>query len=391
MGPPQRGRASPSSLFLAVFAAAGLLFVILLFGHHTLESDARALRVGSGARLPSSEAEGARGEQQHQAQQGSGVGSAAGATGSSGRCGEALADTELGGDVVRWGADHKMASAAACCAACAAAPGCNVWVWCHASDRCHSECWLKALQDPWEDADTLRGTSARWTSGVMGPRPPPAGSGGGAAAQSSAPPAPPDFAVVTDSGEFRVRLFADAAPLAAEFIRRVAGVAPGCSGCRWYRAEPVPVNWGSLDAPDSWNGGRWGPPYALLQGSFMPARTDDPGGAPLPGAPPAETGKRARPLIRRGMIAWAGGGGGPDGFIALADHPEWGHGHTVWGEVVSTDMSVVDRIMQERPIRVENWGSINASVFATPLPFRLRWLRPPAAAAAGAGGGVAGG
>ena len=33
------------------------------------------------------------------------------------------------------------------------------------------------------------------------------------------------------------------------------------------------------------------------------------------------------------MIAWAGGGGGPDAFIALANHPEWGHGHTVWGEV----------------------------------------------------------
>jgi hypothetical protein len=33
------------------------------------------------------------------------------------------------------------------------------------------------------------------------------------------------------------------------------------------------------------------------------------------------------------MVAWAGGKGGPDAFIALAHHPEWGHGHTVWGEV----------------------------------------------------------
>ena len=34
---------------------------------------------------------------------------------------------------------------------------------------------------------------------------------------------------------------------------------------RFYRAEPVPSHWGSLEEPDSWSGGRWGPPYALLQ------------------------------------------------------------------------------------------------------------------------------
>lgn len=37
--------------------------------------------------------------------------------------------------------------------------------------------------------------------------------------------------------------------------------------CRFYRAEPVPPQWDSLAAPDNWSGGRWGPPYALLQAS----------------------------------------------------------------------------------------------------------------------------
>eukprot|EP00966_Prymnesium_polylepis_P282088 6518539-Prymnesium_polylepis.1 len=73
------------------------------------------------------------------------------------------------------------------------------------------------------------------------------------------------------------------------------------------------------------------------------------------------------------MVAWAGGGGGPELFIALAEHPEWGTGHTVWATVVPDDMAVVDAILT-RPLRVANWGSINATELVTPLPF---CLRPP--------------
>ena len=62
--------------------------------------------------------------------------------------------------------------------------------------------------------------------------------------------------------------------------------------------------------------------------------------------------------------------GGPDFFIALAQHPEWGNGHTVWAEVVGDDMAVVDAIMR-RPLRVANWGSINATELVTPLPYKL--------------------
>ncbi|KAG8460581.1 hypothetical protein KFE25_011356 [Diacronema lutheri] len=284
-----------------------------------------------------------------------------------------FAETELGGDVVRWGADHLTDSAAECCAACAREARCNVFVHCSSAVACgelHRQCWLKQLDDAWPEVDALRGKSSRWTSGVAGERPPPA------APRSAADGPPPEVALVTEAGEVRIRLFADAAPLAAAFIRAVAHAAPSCDGCRFYRAEPVPAGWGSRALPDTWSGGRWGPPYALMQGSFMPSRPDEPS-LPLPAKPPAEPSQRARPLIRRGMLAWAGGGGGPDGFIALAEHPEWGHGHTVWGEVVAEDMIVVDTLMA-RPIRTEDWGSIMASVFVTPLPFRLRALRPAA-------------
>jgi cyclophilin family peptidyl-prolyl cis-trans isomerase len=288
-------------------------------------------------------------------------------------------ETELGGDVVRWGADHLVDSAADCCAACAAAAGCSVFVYCASAEACgeyYRQCWLKRLDDAWSEIEFAQGKSSRWVSGIKGARPPPS------ASRRAEQEAAPEFALVTEAGDVRVRLFADSAPLAADFFRAVVRAAPACANCRFYRAEPVPAVWGSTDAPDTWKGGRWGPPYALMQGNFLPSKPDVPGGAALPPKPPAETSQRARPMIRRGMLAWAGGGGGPDGFIALAQHPEWGHGHTVFGEVVAEDMDIVDRLM-ERPIRSEDWGAITASVFVEPLTFSLRalpGLRAPAAA-----------
>ena len=47
------------------------------------------------------------------------------------------------------------------------------------------------------------------------------------------------------------------------------------------------------------------------------------------------------------MVAWAGGASGPAFFVALADHPEWGRGHTVFADVVSDDMGIVERIVRE--------------------------------------------
>jgi len=156
-------------------------------------------------------------------------------------------------------------------------------------------------------------------------------------------------------------------------VRGVLREAPSCAGCNFYRAEPVPPHWGSKEWPDSWNGGRWGPPYALLQGSFLPSSVDGGRDGPLPPKPAADQGGKARPIIRRGMLAWAGGGGGSDAFIALAEHPEWGHGHTVWGEVLAEDMAVIDALMR-RPIKTQDWGTIQASVFEKPAAFSLRPL-----------------
>ena len=251
----------------------------------------------------------------------------------------AMPGTELPGDVVQWGADHLVPSAADCCSACKKTQGCNSWVWCGHAAQCggaHKQCWLKKRPDPYEDTDVLTGRSTKWTSGVVGsepPRDPQAADGGG----KSGPSAVCDFALLTVEGLVRMRL----RPQAKNAARYVAalldelraksppGVAAGSGkapavdparpvrdGLRFYRAEPVPARWGSLDWPDNYLGGRWGPPYALLQGSLRPTGTRI-----TPAAPDAGPG--AKPIIRRGMVAWAGGGGGPDFFVALAQHPEW--------------------------------------------------------------------
>ena len=79
--------------------------------------------------------------------------------------------------------------------------------------------------------------------------------------------------------------------------------------------------------------------------------------------------------IKRGMVAWAGGAGGTEFFIALAAHPEWGTDHSVWGEVEPADMAVVSAIM-DQPRRTERWGSLNVTVLAIPVPFCLVHTAP---------------
>ena len=130
-----------------------------------------------------------------------------------------------------------------------------------------------------------------------------------------------------------------------------------------YRAEAVPKHWGSPAWPDNYEGGRWGPPYSLVQGGL------DARGAKPPKAP-----REDNPVVRRGMVAWAGGASGPAFFIALADHPEWGRGHTVFADVVATDMHLVDKIVT-LPTHT-NPGKIPITNLVTPLPFTLQRLRP---------------
>ena len=82
--------------------------------------------------------------------------------------------TRLHGGVVKWGEKNILPDAAACCAACQATAGCNVWVYCSSAQRCgkrHQQCWLKKARDLWalkeNKSDVVVGTSDAWTSGTQ--------------------------------------------------------------------------------------------------------------------------------------------------------------------------------------------------------------------------------
>jgi len=69
------------------------------------------------------------------------------------------------------------------------------------------------------------------------------------------------------------------------------------------------------------------------------------------------------------MAAWAGGGSGPAFFIALADHPEWGRGHTVFADAVTEDIAALERILA-LPTKTTP-GKIPITNLVTPVPFTL--------------------
>ena len=164
-----------------------------------------------------------------------------------------------------------------------------------------------------------------------------------------------------DVRTIRLELFATEAPDAARYIQEITQQ-KDYSNCNIYRAEPVPAYWGSPNYPDRYfDGGRWGPPYALVQGRLLPTGTT---------LEPAKA-EAHRPIIQRGMVAWAGGKGGPHFFIALADHPEWGHGHTVWAKVFAEDMAQVDEIISLSLRDLVRKAPPNLVYLKEKLPFKL--------------------
>lgn len=159
----------------------------------------------------------------------------------------------------------------------------------------------------------------------------------------------------------RISTFPDKCPKAYEFlVWMMENQNVECHPCTIYRGEPVPSYWGSKDHPDRWdNGGRWGPPYALVQGGLLNTKIDHIEREPH------------KPQMERGMVAWAGSRG-VHFFIALAQHPEWGHEHTVWGRVLEEDMGMVDDLVKDHELVVLEKNTPVVTNFVQPMTFRMR-------------------
>ena len=178
-----------------------------------------------------------------------------------------------------------------------------------------------------------------------------------------------------------IELYTQETPQATAYLRALATtdlVEPGITECTLYRGEPIPEYWGSTLYPDRYvEGGRWGPPYALVQGQLVFPKNPNNQNVQVPPAEPYH------PMIERGMVAWAGGAGGPHFFIALAKHPEWGHEHTVFGRVVVEETTTPTNIgiMTQLDALVDGHRPLVTTApqhlpivtnFVTPIPITVR-------------------
>ena len=172
-------------------------------------------------------------------------------------------------------------------------------------------------------------------------------------------------------GIIRIRLLPNLSPESVRYIKRVVALYTtdgnrfhrGCSSNEplagangplcLYRMEGVPPP-GTVDGD-----GNPGPPYALIQGRLAHAGAR--------GVPASAVRSAKKPKLQAGDVAWAGGGTGPDFFISLAPHPEWGNGHVVWGRV--ENMASLDRLRAEPRVQ-QSWGNVRVSLFARPVPFK---------------------
>ena len=95
------------------------------------------------------------------------------------------------------------------------------------------------------------------------------------------------------------------------------------------------------------------------------------GRLPTAGGKAPIKGHENAPAATRGMACLIGDG--PDFFIAVGDHGEWGHAHTVFGLVDDDSMRVVDAITR-LPVQEQTWGQTHVTSLVRPLDYELELL-----------------
>ena len=151
----------------------------------------------------------------------------------------------------------------------------------------------------------------------------------------------------TEKRQIRVRLLERKSPRIVEAFKEFGKT--GVTGT-FYRSEAVP----EVGAIDNYGGP--GPPYALIQATQT--RSGKMGRMP----------REFAPLVERGYACLIGEG--PDWFIAIGPHYEWGHAHSVWGIVENDESLEVADAITRLPIRRETWGQTNVTVLVEKVSFR---------------------
>lgn len=139
--------------------------------------------------------------------------------------------------------------------------------------------------------------------------------------------------VSTQHGDIRIVLRPDLSQESIDYLHRIVAQTNGnCPKCHFYRAEKPGILQGILADPNV-------PPNKVL------------GPCPDGEEPPKSCFSHDPncgchgPVMTHGMVAWAGGGGGPDWFINSypGRNTHWGTSHTVFGEIMdAASFAVVD-------------------------------------------------
>ncbi|KAI8464224.1 MAG: hypothetical protein J3K34DRAFT_441291 [Monoraphidium minutum] len=152
-----------------------------------------------------------------------------------------------------------------------------------------------------------------------------------------------NIVLVTKHGSITIAPRSDISPITVAKVMSLAAHPKQQHG-EVTRHEPVAPRWGTKG---------FGPPYALISGVFHSADEE----SPLEG----------NPIVLKGDVAMVPGT--MTFVIALAEHPEWGNSHTVWGKV-----DVMD---------AESWGTLHKMpkepyANRTDNGVTTRWLEPEA-------------
>ncbi|MBC2899657.1 hypothetical protein CFC21_112476 [Triticum aestivum] len=257
-----------------------------------------------------------------------------------GRCG-GIQGLELWGPAVNWGSNHRLPSAAACCASCRAHRRCDSWVFCGDRRRCGNrfgECWLKKQNDAMVPSVIARGEDVMWTSGLVF----------GKSSQGI-------VGLETSAGTLRIQLLPDCAPHSVDYFIELLRL-HNCAGCRFYRAEGRGHLWDAKG--DHVKNAAFGPPYALLQGTLE-----------VDGVAFKEMPKEGCLTVRRGSVAWIGSG--PEFLISLADHAEWRDAYTVFGSVVPEDMAIAEE-MSMLPASTDVWSGVTVRLLKDPVYIKVK-------------------
>lgn len=164
---------------------------------------------------------------------------------------------------------------------------------------------------------------------------------------------PKTITLNTSEGDIKIKLRPDLSLPSVQYIKNLLDDPSPCKNCRFYRAEKPGILQGILakekvkrntilgDCPEEFKG----------------KKHDCPEHDPNCGC--------HGPVMKRGMIGWAAGGGGPDFFIDsyIREATWWSTDHTVWGEIADKESMDIVMGMYELPATKKGLTYLDKAVF----------------------------